>query len=82
MLFRSVISYKLDGIPDEYDIYFHYVEDDSIDSFTKKIEEILSMDEKSRSDFGYRARSYVLNEKNNISASNKIMEMIQKSRSR
>ena len=43
---RPVIAYKLDGIPDEYDNYFHYVEDDSIDSFTNKIEEILLMDEK------------------------------------
>ncbi|QII82412.1 glycosyltransferase [Jeotgalibaca arthritidis] len=79
---RPVIAYKLDGIPDEYDNYFHYVEDDSIDSFTNKIEEILLMDEKNRSDFGNRARSYVLNEKNNISASKKIIDMIQKSRSR
>ncbi|MGK0713944.1 glycosyltransferase [Aerococcus urinaeequi] len=42
---RPVIAYKLDGIPDEYDNYFHYVEDDSIDSFTNKIEEILLMDD-------------------------------------
>ena len=73
---RPVIAYKLDGIPDEYDNYFHYVEDDSIDSFTNKIEEILLMDEDSRYEFGDRARTYVLNEKNNILASKKIIEMI------
>lgn len=79
---RPVIAYKLDGIPDEYDNYFYYVEDDSIDSFTRKIEEVLLMDEEARSEFGDRARFYVLNEKNNISASKKIIDMIQKSRSR
>ena len=79
---RPVIAYKLDGIPDEYDKYFYYVEDDSIDSLTKKIEEILLMDEDSRNEFGDRARTYVLNEKNNISACKKIIEMIQESRSR
>ena len=79
---RPVIAYKLDGIPDEYDNYFYYVEDDSIDSFTRKIEEVLLMDEETRSEFGDRARSYVLNEKNNIYASKKIIDMIQKSRSR
>lgn len=79
---RPVIAYKLDGIPDEYDNYFFYVEDDSLDSFTKKIEEILLMDEETRSELGNRARSYVLNEKNNISASRKIVDMIQESRSR
>jgi glycosyltransferase involved in cell wall biosynthesis len=79
---RPVIAYKLDGIPDEYDNYFYYVEDDTIDSFTRKIEEVLLMDEETRSGFGDRARFYVLNEKNNISASKKIIDMIQKSRSR
>lgn len=79
---RPVIAYKLDGIPDEYDNYFYYVEDDSVDSLTRKIEEVLLMDEESRKEFGKKARSYVLNEKNNISASKKIIDMIQKSRSR
>lgn len=79
---RPVIAYKLDGIPDEYNDYFYYVEDDSIDSFTRKIEEVLLMDEETRNEFGNRARFYVLKEKNNVSASRKIIEMIQKSRSR
>lgn len=79
---RPVIAYKLDGIPDEYDKYFHYVEDDSVDSLTRKIEEVLLMDEESRNEFGKKGRTYVLKEKNNISASKKIIDMIQKSRSR
>jgi glycosyltransferase involved in cell wall biosynthesis len=79
---RPVIAYKLDGMPDEYDDYFCYVEDDSIDMLTRKIEEVLLMEEETRSEFGTRARYYVLKEKNNVSASIKIIDMIQESRSR
>lgn len=77
-----VIAYKLDGIPDDYDNYFYYVKDDSIESLTKMIEEVLLMKEESRKEFGEKARSYVLNEKNNISASKKIINMLKKSRRR
>lgn len=79
---RPVIAYKLDGIPDEYDNYFYYIEDNSIDSFTRKIEEVLLIDEEKRACFGDKAKLYVLNEKNNISASKKIIDMIQRIRSR
>jgi glycosyltransferase involved in cell wall biosynthesis len=79
---RPVVAYKLDGIPDEYDDYFYYVEDDSINGLTRKIEEVLLMNEEARSKFGDRARFYVLKKKNNVVASRKIIEMIQKSRSR
>ena len=77
---RPVIAYKLDGIPDEYDDYCYYVEDDSIDRLTRKIEDILLMEEESRNEFGNRARTYVLTEKNNVSASKRIIDMIQVSR--
>lgn len=73
---RPVIAYKLDGIPDEYDNYFYYVEDDSIESLARKIEEILLLDEDVRSRFGMNARSFVLNNKNNIIASQRIIDMI------
>lgn len=79
---RPVIAYKLDGIPDEYEDYFYYVEGDSIDKLTKKIEEVLLIEENTRYENGIRARDFVLQEKNNVSASKKIIEMIQKSRSR
>lgn len=79
---RPVIAYKLDGIPDEYDNYFYYVENDTVESLTRKIEEVLLMEKEKRNEFGAKARSFVLREKNNVSASKKIIGMIQKSRSR
>lgn len=79
---RPVITYKLDGIPKDYDDYFYYVEDDSIESLTRKLEEVLSMDETIRKEFGEKARLYVLSEKNNLKATEKIVNMIQLSRRR
>lgn len=78
---RPVIAYKLDGIPDEYDNYFYYVECNTVESLTRKIEEVLSMKKEERDEFGAKARSFVLREKNNIFVSKKIIDMIQKSRS-
>lgn len=79
---RPVIAYKLDGIPDEYDNYFYYIDDDSIESLTKLIEKVLAMSEEDRIKFGDVARCFVLREKNNYKASKKIIDMIQESRSR
>lgn len=77
-----VIAYKLDGIPDEYNDYFYYVEDDTIDSLAIKIQEILLMTDKERTEFGERARNFVLKNKNNVVAAKRVIDMIQKNRSR
>ncbi|SHI53329.1 glycosyltransferase [Lutispora thermophila] len=79
---RPVIAYKLDGIPNEYDNYFYYVADDSIESLTKTIEKVLALPEEERLKFGNKARDFVLREKNNYKACKKIIDMIQQSRSR
>lgn len=74
---RPVIAYKLDGIPDEYDDYFFYPNDNSLEGLSEKIEEILLMSDEKRKEWGLKAKEYVLNEKNNVSASKKIIEMIE-----
>lgn len=75
---KPVIAYKLDGIPPEYDNFFFYVENDTIEALTSTMERVLSMTEEERRAFGKKGREFVLNEKNNYSASRKIIEMIQK----
>ncbi|NLL06779.1 MAG: glycosyltransferase family 4 protein [Clostridiaceae bacterium] len=79
---KPVIAYKLDGIPPEYDNFFFYVENDTIEALTNTMERVLSMTEEERSAFGKKGREFVLKEKNNYSASRKIIEMIQRYRSR
>jgi glycosyltransferase involved in cell wall biosynthesis len=79
---KPVIAYKLDGIPHEYDNFFFYVESDTIEALTNTMLRVLSMTEDERREFGKKGREFVLKEKNNYSASRKIIEMIQKYRSR
>lgn len=71
-----LIAYKLDGIPNEYDSYIQYVDDDTIESLTEKIEQVLNLSQEVRKIIGNKAQSYVLKEKNNIQAANKIISMI------
>lgn len=73
---RPVVAYKLDGIPDEYDDFFYYVDNNSIDSLSKKIKEVLLITEEEKKMRGIKAREFVLKEKNSNSASEKIIDMI------
>ncbi|MBK5442702.1 glycosyltransferase [Peribacillus sp. TH24] len=73
---NPVIAYKLDGIPDEYNGYLLYVEENSLESFSSKISEVLNLTIQDRDDIGKRAREFVINNKNNNEASNKIINMI------
>ncbi|WP_371819327.1 glycosyltransferase [Exiguobacterium sp. s50] len=77
---NPLIAYKLDGIPDEYDPYIHYVENDSIEAFTNELSKVLNLPEHERKEKGERAQRFVLENKNNIVVSEKITNMIIKSR--
>lgn len=70
-----VIAYKLDGMPDEYDDYIHYVGDDSPASLREKIIEICESDRKERLAFGERAREFMLEYKNKKIQTKKIIEL-------
>lgn len=72
-----VISYKLDGIPDEYDKYLLYVSDNSIESLKRKIEEVCSLSEEERKNIGDNGRDFVLKEKNSKKQIRKILDMIE-----
>jgi len=77
---RPVVAYKLDGIPDDYDRYFFYVEKNTSDNLVETIDQVLQLSEKERIDFGRGAREYVLREKNCQKAGSKIIDMIRKAR--
>lgn len=72
-----VVAYKLDGIPDEYDRYIQYVEDDSIESLKKKIVEVCEIPKKERDDMGVLGRAFVLTEKNSTAQTRKIVKLIE-----
>lgn len=73
-----VIAYRLKGIPDEYGDYINYVEDDSIESLKKKLEEFLEIGHDERKVIGEKARAFVTDQKNNILQSRRIVNMINK----
>ena len=71
-----VVAYKLDDIPDEYDQYIQYVEDDSIDTFKNKLVEVCELPFKERLMIGCKARDFVLTNKGSVLQTSKIVEMI------
>lgn len=71
-----VVAYKLDGIPDEYDPYIQYVEDDSIDSLKDKLVEVCESPNVTRQELGCQGRAFVLREKNERVQTGKIVNMV------
>ena len=72
-----VVAYKLDGIPNEYDAYLNYVEDNSPESLAKKLTEICNMDKEARMEMGKRGAEFVLKNKNAEVQTRRILEFIQ-----
>ncbi len=79
---NPVIAYKLDGIPDEYDEYFFYPEDNSIEALRNKIIEVSKISPEERQKIGEKSRNFVLENKNPYVSAQKIMNMIQNERSK
>lgn len=71
------LMYRLPGIPDDYFQYFFSPEDESIDSLTAKMEEILAMNPAKLREFGQRGQNFVANEKNPHVQANKIVGLIE-----
>lgn len=71
-----LIAYKLDGIPDDYDNCIFYVENNSIEALRDKMVEVCSMDGKTRLSFAEKAQRYVLNEKNELVQTKKIIDLL------
>jgi len=79
---RPVLMYKLDGIPDEYDPYLYYINDNQPKNFANRIMEICEKPQNELDDFGEMARQFVLGEKNCMVQAKKIIDMINESKSK
>lgn len=71
-----VIAYKLDGMPNEYNDYIFYLEDNNLETLTEKIIKVCSTDTKDLNDFGLKAKKFVNNNKNKMVQCEKILRMI------
>lgn len=70
------VAYKLDGIPDEYDDHIFYVDDDSSEALSKKLMEVCEMPEEERRLKAANARKFVLENKNAVVQTRKIVDLI------
>lgn len=73
---RPLVAYKLDGIPDEYDDFIFYVPDNSIDSLTNKLIEVCSLSSDVLKSRGDVAKKWVVNNKNCVLQTMKIIDLI------
>lgn len=70
-----VVAYKLDGIPDEYDEYFYYVQDNTPQALSRALTEVCE-DVSGRYEMtAKRAAEFVITQKNPKTQAKKIMEL-------
>lgn len=68
---------KLPAIPEEYNEYLFYFEDESIEGFKNKIVEVCNMDKDSLYDKSKKAREFILKEKNCYAQAKRIYDMVE-----
>jgi len=73
---KPVVTYKLDGIPQEYDDHLIYVKGDSVEDLASALENTLNLPHSLRRDIGEKARRFVVEKKNHIAQTRKILEML------
>jgi glycosyltransferase involved in cell wall biosynthesis len=73
-----VLSFRIAGIPKEYDDYILFIEDETEESLICAIKKVLEMDEHIRDEIGERARNFVLSEKTTEKQCNRILDFIMK----
>ncbi|MBO0592814.1 glycosyltransferase [Cellulophaga sp. E16_2] len=73
-----MITTKLKGMPDEYLEYVYVFEDESVEGMNKTLLQILSKDKDELHNYGLKAKNFVLNKKNNIIQSDRILDFIEK----
>ncbi len=75
---KPVISYKLDGIPDEYDQYLHYPLDDSAEALSRKLLELGEMEKEHLRKIGENGKTFVTTKKDAVTQTRKIIQIIEK----
>ena len=73
---RPVLGYRLDGIPEEYDAYIQYVEDNSLQALQSKLLEICSLSAEERRKIGEKSRKFILENKTPKMQCSKIVTML------
>lgn len=72
-----VLMFKLSGVPDEYDNYLYYFNENDVYSMSAKIVEICEKPDNELIDFGLRAKFFVKNQKNGKEHANNILKFLE-----
>lgn len=73
---NPVLSFRIAGIPDEYFEHLISIESTSVDAVSRSIQNIFDIKEKDRINIGCRGQKFILEKKNNIIQTKKILEFI------
>jgi glycosyltransferase involved in cell wall biosynthesis len=73
-----VLTTRLSGMPDEYNQYVYFIDDESILGIKKKIEELINLGKQELYDKGMNARKFVMKNKNNYIQADRIVNFIDK----
>lgn len=74
-----VLTTKLPGIPNEYDDFLYYFEDETEEGFSKKLLHMMGLPLEKLNAKGHNAQKFVLNSKNNSVQGEKIFNFFSKS---
>lgn len=72
-----IASTRLEGIPNEYEDYIFWLEDESVEGIGKRINNIISRDREYLHNFGLKSQEWVANNKNNYCQSKKIIRFLE-----
>lgn len=74
---NPVISFRIDGIGQEYHKYLIMVDDESVDSLRKTMESVIKMDKDVLRKMGLSGKEFVLKEKNPYKQTEKIFNVVE-----
>ena len=72
-----LLTTRLKGIPNEYNKYLYFIEEENINSIKQKLEEILSKSDIELYEKGFKAKEFVMNKKNKVKQADKIIKFIE-----
>ena len=73
-----VLMYKLKSIPEEYNKYLFYIDENKEDDLKNKLIEICNLDRKKIEKLGLDAQKFIINKKSNFFQCKKILDFIKK----
>ena len=73
-----VLTTVLPGMPKEYHPYVYLLEDETADGIAEKLRQVLAASEEELFQKGTEARTFVLEQKNNVIQARKILEMLKR----